>query len=91
MANINLMSVNLQKNIADQQAALKQKVDLEFGSIAKAIEDYKTRRIEFVDQQIVEVVAQTAKEVLGKVINPAEHEELIMSSLEKAKSENILH
>lgn len=91
MNNINQLSLNLQQTISQQQSALQQKVDVEFASISKAVEEYKNKRLEFVEQQITEMVVQTAKEVIGKSLSLQEHEELIMESLEKAKSENVLH
>lgn len=90
-ADINKMSSEVQKTISQQQAALQQKVDLEFSSISKVVDEYKEKRLEFIEQQITEMVIQTAKEVIGKSLSLQEHEDLIMQALEKAKSENVLH
>lgn len=91
MSNINQLSVNLQQSISQQQSVLQQKMNVEFASISKAVEEYKEKRLQFVEEQITEMVVQTAKEVIGKSLSLQEHENLIMESLEKAKSENVLH
>ena len=66
---------------------VKKKIDSDYLTVKKEIEDYKEMRLQKIDQEIYELLEKVSKLVLGKALSLSEHEILIEKSLEKAKKE----
>ena len=73
------------------EAIVKETQFLAAQDVAKLKEDlekYKNAEFAQIDQKVNKIVADTARQVLGKAIDVSTHEELVRASLEKAKKEN---
>mgnify|MGYP001605315508 CR=1 FL=1 len=53
-------------------------------------DEYKNNKLAKLDAEIVEIINDTVKKVVGKIIPMEEHKKLIISALEEAKREYIL-
>ncbi len=75
----------------DQQKTLIEQSEFLLASAItkteKELESYKNKRISEMNARVFEIIAASAKEVLGKTINPNEHEELVEKALDAAKRE----
>lgn len=58
-----------------------------FAKVEKELEEYKKTQLSKIDRDISEIVAAAAREVLGRAISAAEHEDLVNKALERAKHE----
>lgn len=79
--------------IKQQEGLITKQADYIIGAVVKKaqdeIEDYKKAQFERVDSEVEAIVGRVSREVLGKAILLSEHEELVWSSLERAKKEGI--
>lgn len=76
------------KNLTvSSQNLVKEKIDADYKSAQKEIEDYYGKSIARMDEKIYEMLKKISKMVLGKALNLSEHEDLILQALEKAKKE----
>ncbi|MBN1168333.1 hypothetical protein JXA63_00425 [Candidatus Woesebacteria bacterium] len=80
---------NLQQQTASSQGFLEKAIQDALGGIQKEIDEYKTSRLEGAKESIFQIIKLATKNFLGDVINPADHEELVIASLEKAKEQNL--
>ncbi len=53
----------------------------------KRVEEYYNQRVTEVETQIYQLINETAKNVMAKSLNSAEHQELVLASLEEAKKD----
>lgn len=58
-----------------------------FSKVEKELEEYKKTQLSKIDGDISEIVSAAAREVLGRAISAAEHEDLVNKALERAKRE----
>jgi hypothetical protein len=89
MAEIKNFKESMQKLTTLSQQEVKEKIDADYATARKQIEDYEKEKLGKIDSKIYEILETTAKLVLGKAFSLSEHEELIIKSLEKAKKEGI--
>ncbi|HSX58026.1 MAG TPA: hypothetical protein VLE47_02005 [Candidatus Saccharimonadales bacterium] len=81
----------LDKNAANQIEEARKEVtatvkkDLE--QLNVQVDKYSKDRFKQVDEKIYQIVSETAKNSVGKVINLVDHQELVMNSLEAAKKD----
>lgn len=89
MEEIKDFKESMQKLTALSQKEVKKKIDVDYSTTKKEIEDYKKEELEKIDSEIYEFLERITKKVLGKALNLSEHEDLITESLEKAKQEGV--
>ena len=68
---------------------VKKKIDTDYLTIKKEIENYREEELKKIDQEIYRLLEKVSKLVLGKALSLSEHEDLIEKSLEKAKKEGV--
>lgn len=73
---------NLQKQTEVQ-------IDKEIGRARRLIDEYRQKRLEIVDENIVGILERTLNITLGKKLSLTEQTELVYEALEEAKKENI--
>ena len=86
---LDTFSKNLRKETLNSQVFIGARINEEFEAKKKEIDDYKIQRLKMVDQNINQIIAKIAEEVLGRVIPVAEHEHLVLEALERAKKEEV--
>ena len=79
----------LKKETYASQIIVEQKIEEEYTQTQKEIEDYKTERMKKVENQIYNIIQTVSILVLGKAISLADHESLVIDSLNKAKREKV--
>jgi F0F1-type ATP synthase membrane subunit b/b' len=79
------------KNVQEAAALLKTRIDEEWTLAQKEIQDYKTRRMQQINQQLGDQIETLAKEAFGKSLTTAQHQQLVMNALEKAKKEGVFN
>src|SRR3990167_141683 len=81
------------KFIEDQQAAVVKESQFLIANslqkISKELEVYRATRTREIDDQIRQIILSAAREVLGRSISLAEHEQLVREALEKAKKDKL--
>ncbi len=71
------------------EKAVGQKIATRYDEVNKEVEDYKVKQIALVDQKVNKAVVQVAQKILGKTINPRDHQELVLKALEEAKQNGL--
>lgn len=70
---------------ARKEVTAQVKKDLE--ELNKELDKYSKERFKQVDEKIYQIVSETAKNSVGKVVNLVDHQELVMTALEAAKKD----
>ena len=60
---------------------------MSLSEVNKKLDLYQQGRMKEIDAQIYQIVEQAAKNSVAKVVNVADHQELVMSALEQAKKD----
>jgi len=89
MEEIENFKESMQKLTTLSQKEVKKKIDIDYETSKKEIEDYKKEELRRIDSGIYELLEKISKIVLGKALSLSEHEDLIEKSLEKAKKEGV--
>lgn len=80
---------NLSKNIAAQEEAVLKESQLIVAGIVNdarvEVENYKKEQMEKAARDVYAIVMEASKQVIGKTINPGEHQKLVEAALERAK------
>lgn len=79
----------IKSSITDMQTTLRQKIDEQFELTKKDIDLYKAERLKKIDEHIVRRIDEMAKELLGEIITPTDHRQLVIKALEKAKKDGL--
>lgn len=77
----------LAKETFEGQKIVEQKIEEEFSQTQKQVNEYKTQMLKKIENDIYEILKNVTKEALGKALPLADHEQLILEALEKAKKE----
>ncbi len=72
---------------AEVAKTIELKMDTAFKEAQVEIASYKKQRAAEIDNQAKQAVKQFSREVLGKSLDLAQHEDLVIQALEKAKRE----
>jgi F0F1-type ATP synthase membrane subunit b/b' len=72
------------------QQEFSKRLDEEYTKISQEIENYRLRQFGKVDQEIEEIVRNVTKKVLGRSIEPKDHQDLVLKALEEAKKQHVL-
>src|SRR3989344_500911 len=86
-AMINNSQSALANFIVEINSKIKKQIDDELSNVKAEIEKYKQRRIDVINQNIVDILEKTLEETLGKKLSLDEHSEIILQALEQAKTE----
>lgn len=79
----------IEKETVASEKQVSKKIDDEYKIVQSEIETYKQEQIKRIDTSIDELIKKISLEVLEKSITPADHKDIILQNLEKAKSENL--
>ncbi|MEK7502668.1 MAG: hypothetical protein AAB609_04035 [Patescibacteria group bacterium] len=79
----------LQKETFAAQKIVEEKIEKEYSSAQKNVEDYKNEMLGKAEEKIYKILEAVAKLTLGKSIPLAQHEQLIIEALEKAKKDGL--
>lgn len=82
------LSVYTEKQAEDVKKILVEELKKDIQDVDKRIEVYADQRYKEVDERILKLIEETVKDTAGKVINMVDHQDLVMSALEKAKQDN---
>src|SRR3989344_1612968 len=72
--------------LAIQQKKLDEAFAKEISHVEALVGSYYKKRIDLVDTQIVDLITQTTKITIGKTLDFSQHTDIILESLEEAKS-----
>lgn len=75
----------LEKETIDSQKIVEQKIEADYEKAQKEVAAHKDEMLKKIDDEIYRLLENVSKEAIGKSIPMAQHEELIISALEKAK------
>lgn len=73
----------------DLQKQIKEFHDTLLPNVEKELESYKQERIKQIDQVVLGIVQKASQDIFNKSISLADHQQLVIQSLEKAKKEGI--
>ncbi len=79
----------LQKETFEAQKIVGGKIEEEYSLAQKELEKYKNEMLSKVQDQIYKILENVSKLTIGKSIPLADHEELIIEALEKAKKDGL--
>ena len=79
----------LQKETFAAQKIVEEKIEKEYSSAQKNVEDYKNEMLRKAEEKIYKILEAVAKLTLWKSIPLAQHEQLIIEALEKAKKDGL--
>lgn len=75
----------IQKETMDSQKIVEGKIEEDYAKIQKEVSQYKDQMFKKIDEEIYGILESVSKEAIGKSIPLAQHEQLIIDALEKAK------
>lgn len=75
----------IQKETIDSQKIVEGKIEEDYAKIQKEVSQYKDQMLKKIDEEIYGILESVSKEAIGKSIPLAQHEQLIIDALEKAK------
>ena len=79
----------LQKETFAAQKIVEDKIEKEYSTAQKNVQDYKNEMLKKAEEEIYKILETVSKLTIGKSIPLAEHEQLIIDALEKAKKEGL--
>jgi F0F1-type ATP synthase membrane subunit b/b' len=79
----------IQKQVSDAQNKIDTHTKELLEQTEKELADYKATRIAAIEKQVKDLVNKTYRDVLHQSIPESFHEDLILKSLEQAKTENL--
>ena len=85
MSEISKFEDVLHKETVETESELKEEVTKEYEGIKKELEEYKKNKLSYIDENIYDIISQVTKEILGKSLSVAEHEDIVIRLLEEAK------
>lgn len=59
--------------------------------IKKDLANYSTEKFKEVDEKVYQIISETAKNTVGKVINMVDHQDLVMTALDQAKKDKFFN
>ncbi len=77
--------------IQQSREEVNQQVKKDLDELNKKLDSYAKERFSQLDEKIYEIVSETAKNSVGKVINLVDHQELVMTALDQAKKDKFFN
>lgn len=78
-------------HIEEARAEVTATVKKDLEDLNKQLDKYSKERFKQLDDKIYEIVSETAKNSVGKVINLVDHQELVMTALDQAKKDKFFN
>ncbi len=82
---------NFEKIIEEEtlaaQKIVEEKIEKEYQVLKSELDNYKKTEIQKVERNIVRIIRRVSEKVLSKGLSMAEHEQIVLQSLEEAKKE----
>lgn len=75
--------------VVELQKQTEVQIDKEIGHAKGIIDEYRAKRLEIVDENIVAILERTLNITLGKKLTLADQTQLVYEALEEAKKENV--
>ena len=76
----------IQQETIGSQKIVEKKIEEEYAKTQKEVSAYKVEMLKKIDEEIYAILESVSKEAIGKSIPLAQHEQLIIDALEKAKN-----
>ena len=77
----------MEEQVASLEQQNKEFQDTLLPQIEKEVEYYKKARMQEIDQAVTSIVQKASQEIFNKSISIADHQNVVIQSLEKAKKE----
>ena len=75
------------KELSDSKNVVSTEVKKEIAIMQTQVEKYTKEKYKLIDEKVYEIISETAKNTVGKVINIVDHQQLVMTALEQAKKD----
>lgn len=85
LEEVDHFSQDLHKEVIAGEDQMRAKIAKEYDLIKKDLDDYKKRRLQEIDYEILKIISDTAAEVIGKTMTPEDHLDFIRETLNKHK------
>lgn len=72
------------------QQVVAAKIQQQYDQLQQELDEAKKKKLTDLDSQIHTIVADVAKQVVGKVVPIKEHEQLIIAALQEAKGKHVI-
>lgn len=73
--------------ISETKKVVSEEVRKEIRQVQEKVDAYTLDKYKEIDQKVYQIIAETAKNTIGKVINLVDHQELVMGALDTAKKD----
>ena len=77
----------LEKETVSSQKIIETKLQEQYATVGKEVQEYKIQQMTKVDNHIIELVQKTTTLALGKSLSIENHQELVLEALEEAKKQ----
>lgn len=84
------IEILLKRQTINLQEELKEKINQEYQKMEEEIQKAREEKLAKLDGEIFQIVQEAIRRTTGKVLTPAEHEELVFEALKEAKSERVI-
>jgi hypothetical protein len=84
------LSQAIQEEISQVRKSVDEKITQKLSSADEEIKKYKEEKLKDLNEKIYLVIDEAVKKVINRSIDLAEHEDVVLSALEKARKENLL-
>ena len=81
LSNLNLKELAESKNVVSTEVKKANAV------MQAQVDKYTNAKYKEIDEKVYEIISETAKNTVGKVINIIDHQQLVMTALEAAKKD----
>jgi Fe2+ transport system protein B len=78
------------KQLEESKNLVTDEVKKEVVAIQGQVDKYTKEKFAEVDKKVYEIISETAKNTVGKVINIVDHQQLVMNALDAAKKDKFL-
>jgi hypothetical protein len=73
------------------EKAVGQKIAARYDEVNREVEEYKAKQIAGANEKVNKVLQTILQKILSKTINPHEHQELVIKSLEEARKHGLFN
>ena len=87
---INELAAGIAQELTGVRESAQQQINQEVSVANEKIRAYQEQKIKEIDSKIYQILIAVAKKTMGKAIDVAQHEDLVMEALEKAKKERLV-
>lgn len=81
-----LSSQNL-KELEESKNIVNTEIKKEIAIMQSQVDKYTKEKYKQIDEKVYEIISETAKNTVGKVINIVDHQQLVMNALDQAKKD----